>query len=71
MQTTTASSLQPIASTNLPINKIASKHRNEQSLDYVVRSGFAGGVAGCLVRFFMSYYAANQIDIPSLHREKL
>jgi TctA family transporter len=24
-------------------------HRNEQSLDYIIRSGFAGGVAGCLV----------------------
>lgn len=26
------------------------KVRNEQSLDYIMRSGFAGGIAGCLVR---------------------
>lgn len=25
-------------------------HRNEQSLDYIIRSGFAGGIAGCVVR---------------------
>ncbi|KAI9244735.1 mitochondrial carrier domain-containing protein, partial [Helicostylum pulchrum] len=44
---TTATPLQP----NSPVNRTFNKERykrNEQSLDYVLRSGVAGGVAGCL-----------------------
>lgn len=48
---TTATPLQP----NSPVNRTFNKERykrNEQSLDYVLRSGVAGGVAGCLVTYF-------------------
>ena len=27
------------------------RHRNKQNLDYVLKSGLAGGLAGCAVRF--------------------
>ncbi|CAO3628241.1 unnamed protein product [Mucor hiemalis] len=46
---TTATPLQPVSQ---PVNRTASNKefhiRNEQSLDYVVRSGIAGGIAGCI-----------------------
>lgn len=50
---TTATPLQPVSQ---PVNRTASNKelhkRNEQTLDYVVRSGIAGGLAGCIVSFF-------------------
>lgn len=50
---TTATPLQPVSQ---PVNRTASNKefhiRNEQSLDYVVRSGIAGGIAGCIVSFY-------------------
>jgi hypothetical protein len=56
MQTTAASPLQQSqVPSSLPTRTITEpqqqfEKRNEQTLDYVVRSGMAGGVAGCLVR---------------------
>lgn len=29
----------------------AQRHRNKQNLDYILKSGLAGGLAGCAVRF--------------------
>lgn len=52
---TTATPLQP----NSPVNRTFNKERykrNEQSLDYVLRSGVAGGIAGCLVTFLFYYF---------------
>jgi hypothetical protein len=47
---TTASPLKPVSS---PVNVTTGNKehhvRNEQSLDYVIRSGIAGGFAGCIV----------------------
>lgn len=48
MQTTAA----PLQQGNSPANRTLHKEqfkRNEQSLDYILRSGAAGGIAGCLV----------------------
>lgn len=59
MQTTSvANSLQPVVTTHVPVNKMVMKpKRNEQSLDYVVKSGLAGGVAGCVVSLIRPHIA--------------
>lgn len=51
---TTATPLQPNSSVKRTVNKELSSKRNEQSLDYVLKSGIAGGIAGCVVTYFLS-----------------
>lgn len=48
MQTTAGPLNQGVAPANHTIQKEHLK-RNEQSLDYILRSGAAGGIAGCVV----------------------
>lgn len=48
MQTTAAPLKQGASPANRALQKEHFK-RNEQSLDYILRSGAAGGIAGCLV----------------------
>ena len=62
MQTT---SPQAIAATNTPVRvtntttKNTSNRKKTQNLDYVIRSGLAGGVAGCVVIFFFFFDIMN------------
>lgn len=68
MQTTATTPLQPqpavtsppSSSTKRTVNNNTEetthyKKRKEQTLDYVVRSGVAGGIAGCLVSLYRVY----------------
>jgi hypothetical protein len=51
MQTAATPSIQTVPSSkvNRPVQNNTLR-RNEQSFDYVLRSGLAGGMAGCLVK---------------------
>jgi hypothetical protein len=53
MQTTAATSIQTVPSprVNRPVQNNTNR-RSEQSFDYVLRSGLAGGMAGCLVSIY-------------------
>lgn len=51
MQTAATPNIQtiPTPKVNRPVENYT-RNRNEQSLDYVLRSGLAGGIAGCVVK---------------------
>ena len=51
--------------------KGAGTHRNKQSLDYVLKSGLAGGLAGCAVgRPLRRQDLEQQANSPSTRRQK-
>jgi hypothetical protein len=55
----------------LRMSSDASTGRDTRSLQYVLRSGFAGGVAGCVVSFGSSQWLKSRLLMSMSHRPRL